>query len=573
MASIINVLSSAAKKEAIELAEKLGISLEEAAQRVYQKYYPSSSVEKVSPSLSEAIKGKGFTVREGDIPVEKSLVPLQQKDIPTERSLVPFKKQETITPEIMSDSTALVPVGPVKSGPSVIYSPSKLPRELEERGDVTYKPYASETAGAEPPKPRISKSDSSASEDYEDAFGNLGAVDTSLTPEQKRNLVKGAVGTAAVTTGLATALSQNNSKPVDPTSGIGPVASAEEYAPNLVSKSAEEISKIETKEQPPSKDEAQKSAEKQISLLGQLSKLKYSNPRDEKAIQAERDRAEELYDKARSRNEWLELAQTLAAAVAQFGAAQSGLASGVAARMPAIAMTDYGARTGRSERDLERKLRNIEQDASAKERASKEKTETEEFNIRMQLEQEKFRERQAEKQIAAGRETAEDRQIRSLQAGDIRSQLQQKQKELEAASQLANQLAMEKDMSSKSLNKLEERIPGLLGKAGVDPTDLALIEQEATERGYIWDSVNKEKKAQLIKERILDKKKQEIKDLRSAFDSIVGGRQTAPAPATIPAAQPASSGVVRMQSPDGKVGEIPASQVQAAEAKGFKRVQ
>jgi hypothetical protein len=448
----------------------------------------------------------------------------------------------------------------------------KVIRLTQEKGTATA-PTTSPLKEAINQKPPMYRPDTSPSEDYEDAFGNLGAVDTSLTLEQKRNLVKGAVGTAAVTTGLAAALSQNNSKPVDPTSGISPVASAEEYAPNLVSKSAEEISKVETKEQLPSKDEAQKSAEKQISLLGQLSKLKYNNPRDESAIQAERDRAEELYDKARSRNEWLEVAQTLAAAIAQFGAAQSGLASGVAARMPAVAMTDYGARTGRSERDLERKLRNIEQDASAKERASKEKTGTEEFNIRMQLEQEKLRERQAEKQIAAGKETAEDRQVRSLQAGDIRSQLQQKQKELEAASQLANQLAMEKDMSSKSLKKLEERVPGLLAKAGVDPTDLALIEQEATERGYIWDSVNPEKKTQLIKERILDKKKQEIKDLRSAFDSIVGGRQAAPAPATMPAAQPASSGMVRMQSPDGKVGEIPASQVQAAEAKGFKRVQ
>jgi hypothetical protein len=245
--------------------------------------------------------------------------------------------------------------------------------------------------------------------------------------------------------------------------------------------------------------------------------------------------------------------------------------------MPAVAMTDYGARTGRSERDLERKLRNIEQDASAKERASKEKTGTEEFNIRMQLEQEKLRERQAEKQIAAGRETAEDRQIRSLQAGDIRSQIKNKEKELQFAEEFANQLAKQDDMSSKTLDKLEAKLPGLQSKADIDSIDLGLIEQEATERGLFGikalDSVNKEKRAQLIKERILDKKKQEIKDLRSAFNSTVGGRQTAPAPATIPAAQPASSGMVRMQSPDGKVGEIPASQVQAAEAKKFKRVQ
>jgi hypothetical protein len=356
--------------------------------------------------------------------------------------------------------------------------------------------------------------------------------------------------------------------------GIGPVASAEEYAPNLVSKSAEEISKVETKEQLPSKDEAQKSAEKQISLLGQLSKLKYNNPRDESAIQAERDKAEELYDKARSRNEWLEVAQTLAAAIAQFGAAQSGLASGVAARMPAVAMTDYGARTGRSERDLERKLRNIEQDASAKERASKEKTGTEEFNIRMQLEQEKLRERQAEKQIAAGRETAEDRQIRSLRAGDIRSQIKNKEEELQFAKEFANQLAKEDDMSSKTLDKLQAKLPGLQSKAGVDSINLALIEKEATERGLFGipalDSVNKEKRTQLIKERILNKKEQEIKDLRSAFDSVVGGRQVAPAPATMapaPAAQAERGTVTVIHKATGQAKQFPANSPEAQRAK------
>lgn len=328
-------------------------------------------------------------------------------------------------------------------------------------------------------------------------------------------------------------------KPAAPTAEAEPAPASEQSAPDIAAQSAQDIAKTEEKETPPTTDEAKKSAERQITLLNKLSKLQYASPRDEEAIQRERDRAEELYDKARSRNEWLEVAQTLAAAIAQFGAAQAGAAQGVAVRTPSIAMTDYGARTARSERALERSLRNIEQDAAARERAAKEKTGTEEFNIRMQLEQEKIRQREAEKQAEAGKETAEDRQIRSLQAGDLRSQIQQKQKEVEAASQLANQLAMQSDFSSKSLKKMEEKTPGLLAKAGVDATDLALIEQEATERGYIWDSVNQEKKQQLIKERILDKKREQLSNLRQAFDSVIGSRQAAPARATVqPAAAP-----------------------------------
>lgn len=350
-------------------------------------------------------------------------------------------------------------------------------------------------------------------------------------------------------------------------------AAAEETAPSLVQQSQADISQIQSQEKPPTRDEAKESADRQIILLNRLAQLKYNNPKDQQAVQAERDRAEELYDKARSRNEWLEVAQTLAAAMAQLGAAQAGAAQGVAVRAAPIAMTDYGARTARSERALERRLRNIEQDEASRERAAKEETGAKEFNIRMQLEQEKLRERQAEKAAQAGKETAEDRQLRSLQASDLKTQLQQKQKELESASQLANQLAMEKDFSSKSLKKLEEKTPGLLAKAGVDAADLAQIEQEATERGYIWDTVDEKKKAQLVKERILDKKREEINNLRSALDSVIRGRQAQPAAATIPAAQPATSGMVKMRAPDGRVGEIPAGQVQAAEAKGFTRVQ
>lgn len=73
----------------------------------------------------------------------------------------------------------------------------------------------------------------------------------------------------------------------------------------------------------------------------------------------ERDRAYSLFEKAKSRNEWMELAQLLGKAATQYAAAQSGMQTGRAVGPLQIPEIDYGKKTEGEERLLERRLRDI----------------------------------------------------------------------------------------------------------------------------------------------------------------------------------------------------------------------
>lgn len=61
--------------------------------------------------------------------------------------------------------------------------------------------------------------------------------------------------------------------------------------------------------------------------------------------------ARDIYDTRATRNDWLEVAQNLAQAVARYGAAQQGLKSGVDMTIPEGMRTDYGARTEGARKD------------------------------------------------------------------------------------------------------------------------------------------------------------------------------------------------------------------------------
>ena len=90
------------------------------------------------------------------------------------------------------------------------------------------------------------------------------------------------------------------------------------------------------------------------------------------------------------------------------------------------------------------------------------------------------------------------------------------------------------------MKKLEEKLPGLAAKAGISALDLKQIENDATKKGLIWDTLNKEDKNKLIQERIIDKKTaatNSILDQLKALESRAGtsksaGQQPLP-PATI----------------------------------------
>jgi hypothetical protein len=84
----------------------------------------------------------------------------------------------------------------------------------------------------------------------------------------------------------------------------------------------------------------------------------------------DRERAYELFDKAKSRNEWLELAQLLAKAATQYGAARAGQRKGVDMSGLNIPGVDYDKRTEGEERMLERRLRDIREEESAQTKAA-----------------------------------------------------------------------------------------------------------------------------------------------------------------------------------------------------------
>lgn len=346
--------------------------------------------------------------------------------------------------------------------------------------------------------------------------------------------------------------------------------------------------------------ELKASTERRLSLMDDLANLSYENPRDQAAIQAQRDRAYELYDKAETRNDWLQVAETLAQALAQFGAAQAGMRSGQAMVLPQMPRTDYGARTARAERRLERELRTIEQDEEAKERAAKETRGVEEFKIRSQLEKEKIsseelrerlkekaraEEKAAERAERAGRPEKIDpmtqyayKQEYSAAAKEAKSADEQLQKAQKAASLITPSL------DSQTLKKQIQSNKGAFQEAGVSIDEVNNIidslesskwfesDKEAAER----IQRNKQKVQDAIVEPIRQKRDaatQQAKTLLESFQQMQSGRQPV-RPAAQPTGQPAaSSGTVKIQAPDGTIAEVPADKAQKYIDKGGKIVQ
>lgn len=299
-----------------------------------------------------------------------------------------------------------------------------------------------------------------------------------------------------------------------------------------------------------------------------------TSPQQVDKFKEQRDKAYELYDQAKSRNEWLELAQVLGQAATQYGAAQVGMRTGRNMAGLQIPGVDYGARTGQEQRMLESRLRDIGEAETREQRLKEreqERADTAGYRkAELTLKQQELKDKAEER---AGRMSAEERQDRQIRAKSLVSDLDTKQKELRAAQQFANQLALEDDLSSKTVKKIEEKTPGLLGQAGIDPIDLKQIEQEATQRGYIWDTLDKEKKNELIQERIINPRKQSLNNIKAQLDRLSGGQKSAPSATMEPAATAPAARTVKIQAPDGSIAEVPAEKAQKYIDKGGKIVQ
>lgn len=336
---------------------------------------------------------------------------------------------------------------------------------------------------------------------------------------------------------------------------IGPVASADMYARSLAAAPTSEVKK-EVKKAVAATDttakEAQKAADK-----GEIPQSVADS------YKTQRDEAYRRYDEAKDRNEWLELAQLLGQAATQFGAAQIGMRTGRSMAGLQIPGVDYGARTEREAKLLQTRLGDIEEQQKAEQKEKELEQDRQYRTLKLALDRQELEDRKAER---AGRMSAEERLEKTTLRDSINKDLAAAQKQYQAALTFANQAAMEKDLSPKSLKKIEEKAPGLLAQAGIQPAELQQIEKEATDKGWIWDTVDPKKKQELIQERILDKQTNIIQGLKAQLGQL-SGRSAGQSVSTSDTIPPGGKVRVRKGS---EVLEIDASDLAAARDDGYE---
>jgi hypothetical protein len=130
-------------------------------------------------------------------------------------------------------------------------------------------------------------------------------------------------------------------------------------------------------------------------------------------LKAAREEARNAYQSQASRNEWLEVAQTLGNAVATFIAAQRGVAD----RPIALPQIDYGERTTRALREYQTELGSIGEQERALERA----TERSQRQVEQQAEEKR---RGWEKFLLLGEKQIEAAERRAAQDKDLATRIQ-----------------------------------------------------------------------------------------------------------------------------------------------------
>lgn len=278
----------------------------------------------------------------------------------------------------------------------------------------------------------------------------------------------------------------------------------------------------------------------------------------------ERDRAYELYDKAKTRNEWLEVAQILGQAFTQFGAAQAGMRTGrnmAGLQIPGI---DYGARTAQEQRLLETRLRDIGGAEEREERLSDKLRREQLERQKLGLEERELgiKERLAKQKAttpAVPKESAEERQIRREERQAERKETEQKEAALEkalGAQQIIASDSSTKKQKEKALEQLEEAAP----TAGLDLEQIRLESQ--VPRFFGMRTFGTKTDENLVASN--------IKKSLKAYEQQKQGRQQAPAPATIEPQAPAPAGggtVTVIHKATGQSRQYPAGSPEVERAK------
>jgi hypothetical protein len=279
-------------------------------------------------------------------------------------------------------------------------------------------------------------------------------------------------------------------------------------------------------------EEAQKAADK-----GEIPQVEADR------FKQERDKAYQMYNEAKTRNEWLELAQLLGQTVTQYGAAQVGMRTGRSMAGLQIPSVDYGTRTVQEQKLLESRLRDIGQEQEREETlAERLRREKRDAAADARAEREL---RLKEKEAATPKETAEEKELRKEKKAEEKEEYKRTLSALDevvgAQEILANENTTEKEKQDANKNLLQKA-----NKAGLN---IAKIRLDNMEPGGWFSSPKVDQAAVLT-------------TIRQSIENLKSSRRVAPS----------SDTMVRMKAPNGAIGEIPESQVKAAEDQGYERV-
>ena len=446
--ALINNLTSWAAREAEELVAKNGISIERAIEQIADKY-GQKAFQTTSKSAIE------------EFPTAPSKF-LGQRSEAQNRSL-----RETIAPNVEESITAretsryqepvvtrdLVPVG--ERG--LALPASKIQAPVRKQGERLSLPAGQEMMALPPGRKFPARSETSASEDFEASLENL---DTGIYPTVNMPSAKQVAGAGAAGLGLSQALRSD--------------VRGSETKESTIS-SPQEVEKLSTPELKKKTGEALKEADKQIKQAGgSTSKTATASEQtadtSEKTtpldrFKQERDRLYDMYEKAETRNQWLEVAQLLGQAFTQYAAAQTGMRSGRPIAGFQIPSIDYGARTEREGRMLERRLRDISEEQEREQRLADrlrtEKQDTERLGL------ERRRVELAEREARTPKESTEDREIRRETRRGLQKKLDEQEQSLQKAIG-AQQVIISGDISKKQKEKAQETLLTEAAAAGVD---------------------------------------------------------------------------------------------------------
>jgi hypothetical protein len=451
--ALINKLTTALQKEARDLASRMGISVEKAAEDIIdregQKAFGLTTKPTIEDFSTDPTKFLGARTDADNRSLSEILAAGEKASsaaapVSKEQSLVPYSKGET----------SLVPVGKVTPRSSEeIRLPSKMTKEVEERGKATSPAF---DGGAKdrsiPPRTRTEESPS------EDFAAGLEDVDMNLTAKPIAPRLKKAAAITAGAAGLYQALrgDQASTEKQQPdaavSEGIGPVASGEQYAQSLEKQSTPEL---------------KKNIKTQLAQADQVAKNPPAGatPKQVDRFKEERDRLYDMYEQAKTRNEWLEIAQLVGQAFTQYGAAQVGMKTGRPMTGLQIPTIDYGARTEREGRLLERRLRDIGEEQEREQRLA-DKLKAEERDAE-RLGLERRRVELAEREAGQVKLDPEERQIRREERVAERKEYVNKVGAFQTLIG-AQQILASSDATKKQKEKARETVAEQAAKVGID---------------------------------------------------------------------------------------------------------